>query len=142
MQHSMLIVLWLFVGCALWLMAVCCVRAANQSKNDFYAVANAKLARDATNCTRYIPSDWRQLMREHEPETSTTDEQPVVPEEYLYACLHDDKKNMNETAPFSFAQYSFIRYNMAINDVLSLGFDGTLITKACIFDPLYFVHLV
>lgn len=120
---------WLYSSLLQWLVSICCVKA----KSDFYAVANAKLAHDTTNCTSYIPTEWRLLMQEHEPELSNNEEKPVVPEEFLLACLHEALRNKNETSPFSFIQHNYIRYNIAINEVMSLSHDGTLFTKARIF---------
>ena len=55
-------------------------------------------------------------------------------EEYLFACLSAELRTTNWTDPFSHMYNSTIEYSIALNEVLSLGFDGVLTLRAR--DPL------
>ena len=120
------------IGLAFWLTGVLCDRVINKSNNDndFYAAVNAKRAQDAANCSQYIPNDWQQWMRNHEPPTDTNGDQMLAPLQYLLECLRATLVHVNGTSPFSLIPHPHILYNMALNEVLSFGFDGTLVTKA------------
>ena len=131
---------WLFIWCllsALWIAEVQNVQTENKSAENFYKAVKAKFSQVAVNCTEFIPEDWRLLMLEHEPPNDPTYGMMLAPLEYLLQCLHAKLVNMNETAPFSFTARPYIQYNIALNEVVSLGFDGILITKAWNFHDFY-----
>lgn len=91
---------------------------------------NATFAQETVNCSRYIPAKWIKLMQEYEPNDTITGHLHHVPEEFLIECLREELKYKNESSPFSFLLGGVILYNIAINEVVSLGFDGILVTKA------------
>lgn len=91
---------------------------------------NKKLSEEAANCTSYIPEKWIQLMREYQPRDKKTHHLHHVPEEYLIACLRREFRQKNDSSPFSMSIGGSISYNIAINEVVSLGFDGIFVTKA------------
>lgn len=131
----LLSVFWLF-----YISVVHCTTTTNPSKTDSYSKFKEIFDRNATNCTRYIPADILQIMRENDPsiefneysENSAIFSQ-MVPEEYLFACLRKEFKHKNDTSPFSFTNGNVLEYNVALNELVSLSFDGTLITKALSF---------
>lgn len=104
---------------------------ANQSTSDnytnnFYIDAAEQFSKNAINCSRYIPDFWRTIMLKNEPP------EEFVPQQYLYECLRAEIQNVNTTSPFWFTarNSSYIKYYIALNEVLSLDFDGILVTKA------------
>lgn len=126
---------WISVECALWL---ACAQCGNLTTEEFYNELSRKLRQEALNCIPYIPQQWRTWMQEHEPpsdpENTGNGKRHVLPRfEYLSQCLHAELANMNETPPFSLTLHPTIAYGMVLNEVVSLGFDGTLVTKACVF---------
>lgn len=122
--------IWLSFGLALCLTLAYRVQSVDQIRNDFYEAADAKLKEDAINCTRYIPEDWQKLMREHKPPLYKSGRLLYVPEEYLFDCLKAEFKNKNRTSPFSFSKDDNIEYSIVLNEVMSLSFDGLLVTQA------------
>lgn len=141
-------VLWILIVCALSLaVSHCNATLANHwtSGNDYNFDARRQLSKNVINCSSYIPDYWRQIMLKNEPPTDpTSGMEEFVPQQYLYACLQAELRHVNATSPFSFTarDSSFIKYNIALNEVVSLGFDGTLVTRArallcCFSDVLY-----
>lgn len=118
--------LWSFIGWGLCLIGTHSAQAANKSTKNFYTAAREELLKGARNCTRYIPDNWLQLMREIEPVDPTSGIQLSVPEDYLYSCLSNELKHKNDTSPFSYTSRNYITYNIALKEVVSLGFDGIL----------------
>lgn len=112
-----------------------CVQMANQWTHEYYIDAEEHLSQEALNCARYIPSGWRQLMLRHEKTMNQLrDNRECVPQQYLFTCLQVELRQMNETSPFSFTSPNATRIEyMALNEVVSLGFDGSLVTKARAF---------
>ena len=125
---------------------LCCAHCCNLTTEDFYNELSIKLKQEALNCTRYIPQQWKTWMQEHEPPSDpetvggvTRDtSQALAGFEYLTRCLHAELAHKNETPPFSLTLHPTIAYNMVLNEVVSLGFDGTLVTKACVFVAMQF----
>ena len=137
-MRKTVLITWFFIGWALWL---ACARCVNLTTDEFYNELSRKLRQDALNCTQYIPQQWRKWMQEHEPpsgpDTAGNENKRHVSLlagfEYLSQCLHAELSNQNETPPFSLMLRLTINYSMVLNKVVSLGFDGTLVTKACKF---------
>lgn len=137
--------LWFSIACALWLGSHCNDTVANQSTNDYYKRAVEKLREEAINCSKYIPSAWRQIMQNSEPPFDPiSNRKEYVPQQYLFDCLRAELRHMDEASPFSLAarnsDESRIEYNIALNEVVSLGFDGTLVTKARSYSYIVQVH--
>lgn len=116
--------LWIAISLAQLLSGSQCNETTNGSTNDVDKDIEEKLLRDIINCTRYIPADFLQIMYKHQ---STLE---IVPYDYQIACLQAELRHKNETPPFDLRKESTIKYNIALNELVSLGFDGTLITKA------------
>lgn len=104
--------------------------------NDFYFVINKSLTQTALNCSQYIPNTWREWMMLTEPPNDLAGGQMLVLLRSLLSCLHGNLTHMNETAPFALSPYPQILYNIALSEVVSLSFDGILVTKAHIFQLL------
>lgn len=121
---------WILIFLSQWISRALCDRAANKSIKDFFAAANLELEQSAVNCTSYIPARWRQLMQEHEPADPSSGHQLDVSEEYLVECLHGELKRKNRTSPFSYSPRNYLLYNIVLREVVSLGFDGILLTQA------------
>ena len=86
------------------------------------------------NCTQYIPKDEQHWMRENKPaKYPDNTEIMLVPSEYLYACLNAELPHVKDSPPFELVSNPLICYNIGLNQVVSLGFDGILTTKALIF---------
>ena len=109
-----------------------CGKEPHLSTNIFYSAVSTKLEQAALNCTYLIPEGWRKVMLAHEPPNDPTGGQMLV--EYLLACLHENRKLVNEASPFSLSPLPNISYDISLNQVVSLGFDGTLTTKALRFN--------
>ena len=105
-----------------------CSKEFHLSTNDFYSAVSAKLGQEALNCTYSIPEGWLKVMLAHEPPNDPTGGEMLV--EYLLACLHKNRNLVNEASPFSLSPLPHIFYDISLNQVVSLGFDGTLVTKA------------
>ena len=125
--------MWLLSGSVLWLTLVYCNGDSDQSSKSFYTAINEQLEQTAVNCSSFIPDSMRELMSKHEPPDDPTGGQMLV--EYLLACLHRSLVRMNEASPFALSARPQILYDVVLNQVVSLGFDGTLVTKAgfCFF---------
>lgn len=126
---------WLTVGIwwAQWLSGAQSSGPPTRKSRRFDAAVNAKRAEAAVNCTRYVPDEWRQWMRAHEPldePASSGGGKMLAPLEYLFACLQAELPHVNETSPFSLTPSPRIEYEMALHEVVSLGFNGILATKA------------
>ena len=127
--------MWLSFGWALFIIATKC-------NGDFLVIdygpddTQLKIAvsnlrnRTAVNCTGYIPEEWKQFMREHHPVNNYRN---FVPNEYLLACLTAQFPLVKNTPPFSLASSPQISYNVGLNQVVSLGYDGILTIKALHF---------
>lgn len=111
---------FLLIGSTLWLSGLLFSQA------DFYSDINKYLTKNAQNCTKYIPKDLRKLLRNAEP----PNDENLVLLESLLRCLHKSLRHMNESSPFALTQYPQILYNIALNEVVSLNFDGILAIKA------------
>ena len=121
--------MWLLSGSVLWLTLVHCNGDTNQSSKSFYTAVNEQLEKSAVNCSRFIPDGMQELMSEYEPPDDSTGGQMLV--EYLLLCLHRRLVRMNEASPFALTASPQILYDLVLNQVVSLGFDGKLVTKAC-----------
>lgn len=99
-----------------------------QSTGDFYTAINKELDEEAANCTNSIPDKRRLLMNVHEPPNDQTGGKMLT--EYLLACLHQKILNINEASPFSLSAQPRILYDIVLNQVVSLSFEGTFETKA------------
>lgn len=117
------------IGWALWVSVVHCEKSANNSTTSLDDAINKKLSEEAANCSSYIPEKWIQLMRDNQPNDPISHHMHHVPEEYLIACLHGEVRHKNGSSPFSTSLGGTIQYNIAINEVVSLGFDGIFVTK-------------
>lgn len=119
----------LFICWVFFVTRAFCSQVANKSIKGFFTAADAELAKGAVNCTRFIPANWRQLLQEHNPDGPTSGQLLRVPEDYLLACLRAELKQKNGTSPFSFTPRNHISYNIALKEVVSLDFDGILVTQ-------------
>lgn len=100
--------------------------------DNFKIEVNRMFEQTATNCTPYIAQNFLSLLVKYEYQIlNGTDTVMHVPDEYLIDCLRAELPKTNWTSPFRFAPNASMQYNIAINEVLSLGFDGVLVTKAC-----------
>ena len=99
--------------------------------NDLHSALKETPEQNAANCTKYIPEKSQQWMRDHGI-TKKLDDWKTIGSEYLLACLNRELENVivNETSPFSLTEKDNIQYSMSLNEVVSLGFDGILISKA------------
>lgn len=106
-------------------------RATANSAIDFFPAAKEMFEKKAVNCTESIQPHWRELMQKsvHYKNGGFT----LV--KSLSECLHGKLIHVNETAPFPLVENPLILYDIMLNQVVSLGFDGTLITKV-----LYFLY--
>lgn len=97
--------------------------------------AVAAMRKNATaNCTKYIPDNMQKLMKEYNPpEDPVSGQKMLVPTEYLHACLYAELPHVLDSSPFTLVSRPLIRYNIGLNHVVSLGFDGVLVTKALHF---------
>ena len=120
--------MWFFILCPVWLTVMQSSLATQQPTNDFYTAINTQQILAALNCTSSIPDSLRELMHMHEPPNDSTGGQILA--EYLIACLHQRLPRRTERSPFSHVAQPQINYDITLNQVVSLGFDGTLITKA------------
>lgn len=110
----------------------CSSLIANESEADEYEELNDTSPHAALNCTTYVQTDVRQWMSDHKPGTHKKSGSPMnAPLEFVVACLRGELKHVNETSPFWIRPDPVIEYNMALNEVTSLGFDGVLVTKVC-----------
>lgn len=117
--------IWFIIGWVQYLNGV----QSNSTKSHIYNALKAKLEQDAANCTKYIPSDWIQWMQVNNIPKDISDELTMGSEE-LFLCLHGEILNVNYTSPFELTDKDEIKYSMTLNEVVSLGFDGILVTKA------------
>lgn len=120
-------VLGLLIWSALWLTLTHYVRSASNLTKNIYSAIDQQLSDGALNCTNSIPHNLLQMMRVHEPPFDSTGGQMLA--EYLQSCLQKNIVSM-QTPPFSLTDKPRILYNIALNQVVSLGFDGTLQAKA------------
>lgn len=109
--------------------AQCCI-ADKMSMENYYNMISYELTKAAVNCTSFIPKDMLQIMQSNDPPVHPTYGEMTVPLEFLLKCLHANLLNVNESSPFSYTLAPTIKYNIALNEVVSLGFDGILVTKA------------
>ena len=121
--------LWLFIEWAQWINSAQSRSAVHSTKESLYSAIRNNLNKTAANCTKYISPNWTQWMRENEIDYKLREE-ILFGSEYLLACLHDQLTNVNETSPFSLIENATLTYDIALTEVVSLGFDGTLVTKA------------
>ena len=119
--------MWFFFASALLLMEMHCGQLLAQHSEMFFEYKIIEsLHKLAANCTPYISPYFRLIMNERlEPPRYMN-----VPSEYLDACLRANLPKTNSSAPFQYWQTSSLAYNIAINEVVSLDFDGNLQTKA------------
>ena len=122
---------WLIFEWAHWRNAVQSVPMMHSTTKNLYSALYKTLENNAANCTKYIPEKWQQWMRDNSI-TKEVDLEQTMGSEYLLACLNRELENVkvNETSPFSLSDQDNISYSMALNEVVSLGFDGILISKA------------
>lgn len=120
--------MWVLVQLAILLIGTLCGSALSQTLNDFYSEINQKHSKAALNCSNKIPEDWRELMRTREPPNDMAGNHIMA--EYLLSCLHERLVFINETSPFSYTPEPQILYDIILNQMVSLSFDGTLVTKA------------
>ena len=120
---------WLILEWAQWLNAVQSDPVVYSTPKQLYSELDKYLRKNALNCTKYIPEKLQQWMRDHGI-TEEIDGQYIIGSEYLLPCLNRELGNVNETSPFSLRENSEISYSMALNEIVSLGFDGILISKA------------
>ena len=114
---------------AQWLNAVQSDPVVHSTTNKLYRTLFKTLEQNAANCTKYIPEKWQQWMRDNSI-TKELNNMQKMGSDYLLACLNRERENVNETSPFSLTENDEIYYSIALNEVVSLGFDGTLISKA------------
>ena len=120
--------LWISISWAFYLTLTECSNSTyNVSKA--YAPLIVFKPRAIANCTQYIPKDDQRWMREN-PDSAKI---MLVPSEYLYACLNAELPHVKDSPPFELVSNPIIHYNIGLNQVVSLGFDGILTTKALIF---------
>lgn len=111
--------MWPLFVFAFWLMGAHC-----DNLKKFYIDLENSFKQKAVNCTRYIPADFRSL-------TVKYNVSGILTSEYLLACLNAELPKTNRTSPLELGIDPSIKYNFALNEVLSLGFDGLLVLKAC-----------
>ena len=120
--------MWFIIWWPVWLTIMQQALATQKPTNSFYTAISTKQTLAALNCTSSIPASLSELMHMHEPPNDPTGGQVLA--EYLLACLHQRLPRRNERSPFSHVAQPQINYDITLNQVVSLGFDGTLITKA------------
>ena len=130
-MRTLVWILWVIFECAQWLNAVQSDPVVHSKPKDLYSALNKILKLNATNCTKYIPENWQQWMRDNGI-TEELNNEKTMGSEYLLVCLNRELNNVNETSPFSLTDKDNIDYSMSLNEVVSLGFDGILISKALI----------
>ena len=101
--------------------------------------------RAAVNCTRYIPEDLKQWMIVNNwithPQQKVIVGEYFAPNEYSFACLNAEIPPIaRKTSPFAFYLRPRIEYSVGFNQVVSLGFDGILTTKALHFQFSYYSY--
>ena len=70
-------------------------------------------------------------MHEHEPPDDVDSEEMHLFLKPLLTCLHNEQlPGVNDTSPFPLVASPLILYNVALNEVLSLSFDGIIAVKA------------
>ena len=106
--------------------------SSNAAKLDAALAAIRK--KSVVNCSIFIPEEIQQLMRENDPPNLPNAGQMFALVEYLLACLQTKLPNVGDSSPFALLSNPTIAYNVGLNQVVSLGFDGILTTKALI-DP-------
>lgn len=107
-----------------------CEQLANELMQEIDLRRSAKYPYEPVNCTRYIPANWRRWSNEqYQSKDSLAGVLIYAPLEYLIACLRAELTHTNETPPFSLTREPTIEYSIALNEVVSLGFDGQLVTK-------------
>lgn len=127
-------VVWLLFGLAISINTARSSRADLNSTTDYYPAVREKLSNEAVNCTESIPQDWREFMRKHEPPNNKVGGYALV--KYLIECLHAKLVHLNETSPFAFVPNPFIKYDIMLNQVVSLKFDGALHTKVNLLNSI------
>jgi hypothetical protein len=124
--------MWIFICWALFLTSIQCSKNdTNQTKLDEVLIGIRNSS--AVNCTQFIPPEIQKLMWEHDPPNVRSSGQMYALVEYLLACLLAKLPNTKDTSPFAFLSDPTISYNVGLNQVVSLGFDGILTTKAITF---------
>ena len=136
------------IGLAIW---ISCLQSQSAQanintgmSNDFYSIINQSLSTTALNCTNFITPSWRKWMKLTDPPDDLAGGQMLVLLKSLLSCLHWNLKLMNETSPFALTPQPQILYNVALNEVVSLSFDGILITKVLytFLNPFYASRLL
>ena len=127
---------WTFVLILKWAQLLNVVQSApvvHSTTKNLYTALYKALENNAANCTKYIPEKGQQWMRDNGiTEQLNKERAQTMWSEYLLACLNRELENaiVNETSPFSLTENDTIQYSMSLNEVVSLGFDGILISKA------------
>ena len=123
-MRNILWTFWLIIEWAQWINGAQIISTNKQYYDELKSVLN----KNATNCTEYIPENWRQWMKDNS--IALGNRTLPVGYQYLRTCLHDKLVNVNETSPFQFTENPQFEFNMILNEVVSLGFDEVLVTKA------------
>ena len=100
---------------------------AEQTKCQSSSDTIALFGYSSVNCTGYIPSTAYAVMQKWEA-TALSNYMYSVPEGYLACCLHGITYD-NDISPFAFTLNAKFQASFAMNDFVSLDFDGNLETK-------------
>lgn len=98
-------------------------------KSNGYDIAKSQISfadlhgLQSLNCTSYIPTKVLALMKAYASDSSASDQ--TIPAEYLIKCLLNAEYD-NRISAFYYMENPALDVNFALNEVMSLTFEGTL----------------